>query len=378
MMVNDMKELYNRLLTLAAESEAFFFKEDTLDNVIYRIFNYRLASYTEFLKPGGLECRGIMFEVDAVGDFVRIASRPMAKFFNLYENPLTMDLDLTKVVRLMDKADGSLISSYLHNNRVRLKSKGSLNSDQANDSNDYFQDKRHNDLLILVDYLVKQGFTVNFEWCAPHNRIVLAYAEPELKILNVRHNVTGDYLDIWDGQHFGNHTTMVKYRVDHSTHEDPVAFLAKVPDMSESIEGFVCEMEDGMFFKIKTLAYLALHKSKDSINSPRRLYEAVLLEATDDLRSLFHDDPVAIQLIQDMEDKVGHLYNHVVDMVEKFYAANKHLERKEYAIAGQKDLEKKFFGLAMNLYLDKPFSYKEFMIKRWKDFGIKDVEKVEE
>jgi len=373
-----MKELYNRLLTLADESEAFFFKEDTLDNAIYRIFNYRLASYTEFLKPGGLECRGIMFEVDTVGRFIRIASRPMAKFFNLYENPLTMELDLSKVKRLMDKADGSLISSYLHNNKVKLKSKGSLNSDQANDANDYIQDKSHSDLLVVVDYLVKREFTVNFEWCSPHNRIVLAYDEPELKILNVRNDISGDYLDIWEHHVWGIHPVMCKYRVNHFAPKDPVAFLAKVPDMSESIEGFVCEMEDGMFFKIKTLAYLALHKSKDSINSPRRLYEAVLLEATDDLRSLFHDDPVAIRLIQDMEDKVGHLYNHVVDMVEKFYAANKHLERKEYAIAGQKDLDKKFFGLAMNLYLDKPFSYKEFMIKRWKEFGIKDVEKVEE
>ncbi|UQJ95715.1 RNA ligase 1 and tail fiber attachment catalyst [Klebsiella phage CPRSB] len=29
-----------------------------------RIFNYRMASYTDWLKPGALECRGIMFEMD--------------------------------------------------------------------------------------------------------------------------------------------------------------------------------------------------------------------------------------------------------------------------------------------------------------------------
>ena len=377
-MVNSMKKLYNTLLALTIDSEAFFFKEDTLENAIYRIFNYRLANYTEFMKEGALECRGIMFEVDSVGEFVRIVCRPMAKFFNLYENPSTIDLDLSKVIRLMEKADGSLISSFLHKSKPLLKSKGSLNSDQANDANAYLYHREHLDLLTLVDFIVKQNFTVNFEWCSPTNRIVLAYDNPELKILNVRHNITGDYLDIWEGEHFRNHPTMVKYRVGHFEHDNPVEFLASVPDMTESIEGFVCEMEDGTFFKIKTLAYLSLHKSKDSINSPRRLYEAVLYEATDDLRSLFHDDPVAISIITEMEEKVDKLYNHVVDTVEKFYASNKNSERKEYAIAGQKELDKKFFGLAMNLYLGNDFSYKEFMVKRWKDFGIKDVEKVEE
>ena len=327
------------------------------------------------MKEGALECRGIMFEVDSVGEYVKIVCRPMAKFFNLYENPSTMDLDLTQVMRFMDKADGSLISSYLHNDVARLKSKGSLNSDQANDANAHLNLPEHADLKLFTDVFAGLNYTINFEWCSPDNRIVLAYDKPELKILNIRHNITGDYMDIFGDPACINHKVLQKYAVDSFTVDNPVEFLASVPDMTESIEGFVCEMKDGALFKIKTLAYLTLHKSKDSINSPRRLYEAVLYEATDDLRSLFHDDPAAISIIAEMEVKVDKLYNHVVDSVEKFYDANKHLDRKDYAIAGQKELDKPFFGLAMNLYLDKPFSYKEFMVKRWKDFGIKDVEK---
>ncbi len=74
--------------------------------------------------------RGIMFEMD--GDTpIRIASRPMEKFFNLNENPMTMGIDISDVEYIMDKADGSLVSSYVDDGYLYLKSKTSLYSDQV-------------------------------------------------------------------------------------------------------------------------------------------------------------------------------------------------------------------------------------------------------
>ena len=76
----------------------------------------------------------------AIIDVIRLAALPMQKFFNVNENPFTMDLDMNDVEGIDLKADGSLISTYLHNvsqdtyNRddvLRLKTKGSLESDQA-------------------------------------------------------------------------------------------------------------------------------------------------------------------------------------------------------------------------------------------------------
>ena len=66
--------------------------------------------------------------------------------------------------------------------------------------------------------------------------------------------------------------------------------------------------------------------------------EAVLEEATDDLRTLFHDDPLVIKMIEEMELFVEHKYNSLVSTVEAFYTENKDLERKEYAIKGQAEL----------------------------------------
>ena len=67
-----MQELYKQLIDLTNVNESFFFKDFPVDERIYRIFNYRLASYTEFLIPGAIECRGIMFLVDEAGNYLDI------------------------------------------------------------------------------------------------------------------------------------------------------------------------------------------------------------------------------------------------------------------------------------------------------------------
>ena len=78
-------ELYNQLINLCSESENFFFVDQvTPMQTPVRIFNYRLAGYSDWLKPGALECRGIMFQMDATGP-VKLLSRPMEKFFNYAE-----------------------------------------------------------------------------------------------------------------------------------------------------------------------------------------------------------------------------------------------------------------------------------------------------
>ena len=379
--------LYADLMALVETNEAFYFVNQILDDKIYRVFSYRLASYTDFLQPGAVECRGIMFEVDGEGRDakpLRLAALPMEKFWNLNENPFTMNLDLSDIRLVMLKADGSLISSYLHNNDLRLKSKTSLTSDQAYAAMDWLNLPENLALKNEIYRAEKLGNTVNMEWCAPDNRIVIGYEKPSLTILNVRNRETGEYVNYEDVDtdifpnalnHWIEFVGIKQYGSGtYATMED---FIADVPNMT-GIEGFVVRLGTGQFVKIKTSWYLALHHTKDSINSPRRLYEAVLEEATDDMRSLFHDDPVAIRMIEEMEQKVEILYNHLVDSVERFYERNKHMTRKDYAILGQQELDRKAFGLAMSKYIGQNVDYKDFMKRNWKNFGIKDKEVTEE
>jgi T4 RnlA family RNA ligase len=294
----------------------------------------------------------------------------MCKFFNLNENPFTMDLDLSEIHAIELKVDGSLISTFHHEGRLACKSKGSINSFQSSRADALLEENLH--LYQEIRELAYCGFTVNMEYLPrsdSEHRVVIGHPEESLVVLSVRNNENGEYhgLDKLVG-----YPELIKLWVDYVYPPDPEDFVKQIGNM-DGVEGYIVYLPH-ICFKAKTLWYLTQHRAKDSVNSPRRLYEAVIAESTDDLRSLFFGDPHVIAKIDAMEQKVGHWYNELVEQVETFYAENKDLERKWYAIKGQQELPKIIFGLAMQKYIGREINYKEFMIKKWKEFGIKDEE----
>ena len=353
------QDLYNNLMWLTRENEAFYTVDHEINGSKYRVFTYRLASYADFLLPDALECRGHMFRVDPRQQ-IELVSLPFEKFFNLNENPMTMDLDLSEVEFIHDKRNGSLISTYMHEGEVRLKSKTALASDQALDA----MRLMHADikLKLMLDSAVKQGWTVSMEYTSPENRIVLPYQTHELRVLGARDNMTGAYAK-YDDLFF----KMGDYMVEDHTHmvDDPVQFIADIPEM-KGIEGFVIGLPYGQRIKIKTTEYLSLHRAKDSVNSNKRLFEVCLNEARGDLRSLFVDDPYTLRKITDMEECVGHAHNHMVQCVEDFYEENGDLDRKSYAIMLAQDPVFLEFGLAMTLYTGHVPDYKRQLMKNFK------------
>jgi T4 RnlA family RNA ligase len=147
--------------------------------------------------------------------------------------------------------------------------------------------------------------------------------------------------------------------------DDPVAFVADIPNM-KGIEGFVVGLVGGQRFKVKTSEYLSLHRAKDSVNSNKRLFEVCLNEASDDLRSLFKDDQFTLDKITEMENRVGHVYNHMVQLVEDFHKDNGHLDRKSYAIKGQEELDRIAFGLVMCKYVGREPDYRARIMSNFK------------
>jgi hypothetical protein len=405
-------ELYTGLCKLVASNNAFYYKEFNVDSRVYRIFNYRMASYTDFTQEYALECRGIMFDItdykttgptggpDRDAGTVVLKCLPMEKFFNLYENPFTTGLDLTKVTKIYEKADGSLISTYIHNNDLRLKSKASTISVQCIDAMKWLDENSvlKNDIYNIA----KSGKTVNMEWCSLDNRVVIAYEEPVLKILNIRDHETGLYVD--------EYTEKMKcYRVasiDPGT--GPEAFINSIPDMKDDIEGFVIYLspkgpvpgsiapggpvpgsiapggpvpgQDPLRgptgieqkVKVKTKAYLARHTAISNVRNPRTLYNLILEEVIDDTRAKFHDDPSIIRQIDEMQIKVDKLFNECATVVEKFHHDNSKLSRKDYAVKAKKDLSDQNFPLAMKRYTNESVDYKEYFKCKWREFGILD------
>lgn len=360
--------IYNNLLKYTQEGEVFYTADQVFKDRKYRIFSYRLGAYMAFMQSDALEGRGIMFELDADETPVRLACRPMHKFFNLHENPSTMDLDLSvdNIALITDKADGSLISTYLdHEGQLQLKSKTSLGSEQVRMA---WSVLRNNEpLRTKLEEITRNAYTVNLEYTGPDNRIVIGYDRPRLRILNIRNNETGEYADSIYGS----------YATDHPFHGNvidrfPVNMDLDALNDATGFEGVVVWLKTGQWFKLKTPWYAALHKTKDSINSKKKLFECVVAEASDDLKAMFHADPISIAKIVEMEDKIRPMFNHAVKQVEDYYAANKDLDRKSYAVKGQQELPRELFSLAMTKYLGREVDYKEWAIKHYEWFGVRD------
>lgn len=368
-------ELYTNLMNLCLGSEAFFFKDFALDSRLYRIFNYRLASWTEFQQPSAMDCRGTMFDITT--GTPELVSFPMPKFFNYEEG--TIDHTLGTMRCKMEKLDGSLISTYMHNGELRLKSKASLSSSQAVDAMKLLNSPEYSVMKQqLVKLVTEDDVTVNMEYTAPTNRVVVPYQDTKLRIISVRsHDIGVDAFGESIKSFFMLHSydalinALCPYTYVTVYGPDQVEYVEQLRQ-EQTGEGYVIEITtptNAYRVKVKNHTYLTLHQAKDGAQNPKRLFEAVIDEVTDDLRSLFANDEYVLNLISSMEQKVVPVYNHIIKTVEEFYATNKHLDRKEYALLAQK--HGKLMSLMMNLYIKRDNDYKAFAKKNIVDiFGV--------
>lgn len=340
--------LFNQLMKLSENEGSKFYSKDMISGLgtKVRVFAYHIANYSDWLIKGATESRGIMFEIDDKGKPVRIMARPMEKFWNLNENPFTMNLDLTKTRYYMTKEDGSLITSFQDQGHLLLKSKTSLFSTQVEWSMEWLHTQPS--LKARVLELAMDGYSVNFEYVGPKNRIVLGYAEPSLRILNIRNNDTGDYVEM--DEIFAD-PILRPYMVDiFDSTECSDEWVSKVRKM-EGIEGYIL-MVGNQFIKIKTDWYCALHHTKDSINSNRRLAEVCVKDAVDDLRGMFLDDKLASDKIGSFEARYHEVLTNSFDDIKDYVTNNIWKDRRQYAIDGMMrfKLTPHMFNICMKLY----------------------------
>lgn len=378
------QSLFNDLMVLCADSDTFYYVDRVVGKDTYRIFNYRLSSWTEMQRPNAKNCRGTTFI--SLGDDWCLVSFTPEKFFNLEEGGVDHTPHVIGCV--MEKRDGSLISTVnTFNGSFVLKSKASFDSDQAVAATKWLFHRDNSEFLETVAAWEGLGYTVNMEWTAPDNRIVVPYQESKLTILNVRSYLdilSDDFAETYYGDdlrrladHYGNEYIPEHYVQFETLDSLNHSIFADMKAETEG-EGYVVEIqhpEGSYLIKVKNDKYLALHHTKDSINMPTKLFEAIIMETGDDLRSLFHDDPYSLNLIQAMEDRVVPNFNHMIYMVEKFHEMFKDQDRKTYAIQAQKQYPD-FMSLCMNMYLGRENDYKAFAIKNAeKLFGVSNVVK---
>lgn len=364
------KEHYDLLIQLTETDSEFFYAEQILDNKVYHIFNYRLASYESFMNPKvadsyiALSARGIMFDVTDKEN-IKISSRPMNKFFNIEQGEV--DRSNMKLVGYMDKLDGSLISTYLHNGELKLKTKGSIKSEQAVAAMEWLDLPENSEMKnFLKFHTEKNNLTINMEWTAPDNQIVLFYPEASLRILNMVNNKNGKILiaENIDKENLVNKDIFVK------SHKIPNMSLDNIIESirnEQGNEGYILEFFDSEYnthlVKVKNIWYVNLHQIKSNLNTTSKIIETIIDETSDDVRVLFAEDKHFLDNITRLENVVSPRISKIEADIEKFYSDNKELSRKDYAIKAQAELQL-YMSLAMNLYIGKETNYKEFFKKQ--------------
>ena len=348
--MNYQTNLYSSLMKLVEDSKnekraTFVFKDVACvinDSYTYRIFNYQLPKYSDFLKEGAMQCRGTMFRINNNDNSVELVSLPMDKFFGWGENPSTSNIKPEDIKEAYVKEDGSLLSTYVNvEGNLGLKSKSEPIFAHDSTVRDYFNSGNESLEAELLQ-VSKDGFTVDLEFVSLNNRVILEYKEPRLHILNVRNNQTGEYVDFRSLDFLSKYPYLQPYLVKTLNLEE-FSDLGKnnkfltLPD----IEGAVVRLQDGRLVKIKTEWYMSQHNYvniQDFSKAGEKLFMVVMNEATDELRSLLHyrnNSPnfrleEKLALIDKAETKILEAYNNFLNEIGDFMDKYGELEESEF------------------------------------------------
>lgn len=384
--------LYYELMFLCNDPESGFYHSDQSHNGRdYRIFLYRITSYSYWIKLGATFGRGTVYDITDKLNPV-LVSLCMEKFFNVGENPLAPareDLTSERIKRVVVKSDGSLITVFRDvNGNTIMKSKGSFNSEHVQRAREiYFSDESKSERELtekILDDFKDRGVSVNFEYTSPENLIVVRYEKPELQFLSIVTHDTGEI-----------HSMAAKENIlENFDYEDVLKWVGRegvVIYMDRPNVGSGCQA-----VKLKSEWYLSLHRVRDEITNPVKVAYAVLNEGIDDIRSAFPEFEDWISLI---ETEIVHDYNfyqsfmkNIKIHLDKFYS---HLAGREYkkSVAletisyidemmkdSNDENQKKFlFGSVMGMINEKPLPEEkvfDFFAERCKGITMPSVEKM--
>lgn len=335
----DSKTMYFDLMSLCMDSESgFYYVDQEYNTRKYRIFLYRITSYTYWQKAGATFGRGTVYDITDVGRLPILVSLCMEKFFNVGENPLAPtreELTDDNIHTVVDKADGSLITAFLSlDGEVVLKSKGSFHSTQAVRAREIYESDAFCFQRQFIEDVLENGEnSVNMEFTSPDNLIVVRYPEDELRILNVVQHDSGWMYPIVRPQDKIENFNYDEVLNDWRDREGVVIYTRnrRVGYGSQAV-------------KLKSNWYLALHRVRSEITNPIKVAKVVLQGGIDDMRSAFPEFTDWINLVEDQVVREYNNFESYLDyMVNYFKDTYSHLPYREYkktvALEAQETLE---------------------------------------
>uniref|UniRef100_A0A6B2L699 T4 RNA ligase 1-like N-terminal domain-containing protein n=1 Tax=Arcella intermedia TaxID=1963864 RepID=A0A6B2L699_9EUKA len=234
------------------------------------------------------ECRGIIFHLPTQ----KLLARRFHKFFNINEMDEThpSKIDISRDHVLLSKIDGSLISPFYSEGKLRFGSKLGVTSISEELEKSYFPSstvKYHE----FSEMWLRKNYSPLFEWVSPKHPIILEYEKPELILIAVRNHYDGSYLKFKEFSDVAKEWGVpvvtpyrgLEYGRDYKTTEE---LLLKVKEMPE-IEGFVLMFEDGSMYKLKSNWYVERSKRSQTMSFfEKDLWLLVLNNGVDDVSEI--------------------------------------------------------------------------------------------
>lgn len=310
---------------------------------------YMIAGDDTFDDHWSRECRGILFDPEG-----KVHHRTMHKFFNVGEKEHTRreNLDWSQLRRVMDKRDGSMITTSYYKGDLMVKSKKSFDSLVAQQARAFIEARPNYQAFIAE--LSALGQTPSWEWTTPRMRIVLPYDGDMLTLLHVRENVTGEYVDVTPLAHLHGIPLVDEVGLHGDALFDHLESL-------ENAEGFVVQFQNGEMAKLKCEWYLKLHRTMTFVRE-RDIAELVIMEQIDDLKDNMRTLGVPLDEVLAVEKRTvarfNQLVNEVEDGVKAFVPGPTAF--KDFAVANQGH---PYFGLMMSSVRGKEPDYKDFFMK---------------
>eukprot|EP01128_Nolandella_sp_AFSM9_P000304 TRINITY_DN10471_c0_g1_i1.p1 TRINITY_DN10471_c0_g1~~TRINITY_DN10471_c0_g1_i1.p1 ORF type:complete len:503 (-),score=108.84 TRINITY_DN10471_c0_g1_i1:100-1608(-) len=281
------------------------------------IFPDPLTAPTEKLKrlyQLRRECRGLVFGKDGT-----LLARRFHKFFNVGEQAETepAQIDLSQPYVVTEKLDGTMISPYFSNGKLRFATKSGI-TDISYFVEEYVERQQVIPYVKFCTAMIERGLTCLFEYCGPRAPIVLRYEAEHLKLLSLRHMETGHYVPfpemteiassfepfipvckVWTPKDFGLNT---------ETERNFTEFALSIK-AQENVEGFVLRFDSGLMLKLKTDWYFSVNHALQNLRSKneRKVWKIVLDEEYDDLKMYL--TPKRRQLIDTFTDQLSYVIN---------------------------------------------------------------------
>ena len=333
-------------------NDSFYCNDMVVNGYNVKIFNYRLAQFNDFYVDSDMnafELRGITFIQDKKG-WNRFPA--LTKFFNLNQNQGWMldDVNEKKVLRVQDKADGSLVTFIRFPDGLILpKTKQSFDNDQCKMALEIFENNY--DIRSLVRRSFEENFTVIFELVSPFNQIVLPYEKTELRILQIRDSITGRYFTL-EEMNTLDPDMKLTFVEDFSVKTNALETLLELKETVEDVEGWVVTLDDGQMLKIKTKWYLDSHHLISEIRE-NDIIASIINEEIDDIITVVTGEK--LEQINNITEIVIKKFNELVleykDLRWKYFNIYNE-DRKKFAIENKNT---RMFPYLMRT-INEPFS----------------------